>query len=179
MNMVVHPDTVQMAHQYSCAAAKQNRFMEYKKAFWEKGFGAYKASGGRDRSTLSEDNILKFAGDMGFDVAKLKSDANSNECVQRVQEDMTELRKFRVNGTPAFFINGQFIGGRIPKPAFQKIIDEKLKVAEASGVSGAEYYDKVIMGQGVRQFRSKKSAAKGGGQGGGAQGGGHQGHGHP
>ena len=176
MNMVVHPDTVQMAHQYSCAAAKQNRFMEYKKAFWEKGFGAYKASGGRDRGTLGEENILKFAGDMGMDTAKLKADANSQECQQRVAEDMAELRKFRVSGTPAFFINGQFIGGRIPKQAFQKIIEEKLKIAEASGVSGGEYYEKEIMGKGERQFKSKKSGAK---QGGGGGGGGHQGHGHP
>jgi protein-disulfide isomerase len=177
MNMVVHPDTVQMAHQYSCAAAKQKRFMEWKKAFWEKGFGAYKASGGRDRGALGEENILKFSGDMGFDTQKLKSDANSQECVQRVNEDMAELRKFKVNGTPAFFINGQFVGGRIPKQAFQKIIEEKLKIAEASGVSGAEYYEKEIMGKGSRTFRSKKQAK--GGAGGGQQGGGHQGHGHP
>ena len=180
MNMVVHPDTVQMAHQYGCAAAKQNRFMEYKRAFWEKGFGGYKASGGRDPSTLGEDNILKFTGDLGFDTAKLKADANSQECKQRLAEDAAELRKFRVNGTPAFFINGQFIGGRIPKQAFQQIIEEKLKIAEASGVSGAEYYEKEIMGKGLRQFRSKKAGAGGGQQGGGGQGGGgHQGHGHP
>ena len=38
----------------------------------------------------------------------------------------------------------------------QQIIDEKLKVAQASGVSGAEYYDKEIMGKGEKQFRSKK-----------------------
>jgi protein-disulfide isomerase len=160
MNMVVHPDTVQMAHQYSCAAGKQNKFIEYVHAFWEKGFGAYAASGGRDRAALGEDNILKFAGEMGFDTQKLKADANSAACKQRVDEDQNELRKFRVNGTPAFFINGKHIGGGIPKQAFKKIIDEKLEIAEKSGVSGAEYYDKEIMGKGVPQFRSKRDAAK-------------------
>jgi predicted DsbA family dithiol-disulfide isomerase len=159
MNMVVHPDTVQMAHQYSCAAAKQNKFMAWKQAFWDKGFGAYKASAGRDRDALGEGNILKFSGELGLDVNKLKTDANSDECKQRVMADMRELSKFQVRGTPAFFINGQFIGGRIPKQAFEQIINEKLKIAEASGVSGSEYYEKEIMGKGSKQFRSKKDAA--------------------
>jgi protein-disulfide isomerase len=160
MNMVVHPDTVQVAHQYGCAAAKQNKFIDYKHAFWEKGFGAYASSGGKDRASLGEENILKFTGEAGFDTQKLKADANSAACKQRIEEDQTELRKFRVNGTPAFFINGKHIGGGIPKPAFQQIIDEKLKIAEASGVSGSEYYEKEIMGKGVRQFRSKRDAGK-------------------
>jgi protein-disulfide isomerase len=182
MNMVVHPDTVQMAHQYSCAAAKQKKFIEWKKAFWEKGFGAYAASQGRDKAALGEDNILKFSGEMGFDVNKLKADANSSECKQRVDEDQNELRKFRVNGTPAFFINGKHVGGGIPKPAFKQIIDEKLAIAEKSGVPGASYYEKEIRGKGLQQFRSKRDAAKAGG-GGPAQPGpaeeDHTGHGHP
>src|SRR5688572_13435501 len=120
---------------------------------------------------------------MGLDTQKLKTDANSQECVQRVSEDMAELRKFKVNGTPAFFINGQFVGGGIPKPAFQKIIDEKLKVAEASGVTGAEYYEKEIRGKGVHQFRSKRDAKAAGGPGGpggpAPKPGSHDGHNHP
>lgn len=186
MNMVVHPDTVQMAHQYGCAAAKQKKFLEWKTAFWEKGFGAYKASAGRDRAALGEENILKFSGEMGFDTQKLKADANSDECKQRVAADEEELKKFRVSGTPAFFINGTFIGGGIPKQAFQQYIDEKIKIAEASGVPGSEYYQKEIMGKGSKTFRSKRDAArekgnaeKGGAApagGGGAPG--HEGHGH-
>ncbi len=160
MNMVVHPDTVQMAHQYGCAAGKQRKFPEYVAAFWDKGFGQYAASGGKDRGALGEDNILKFAGEAGFDTQKLKADANSNDCKQRVEEDQNELRKFRVNGTPAFFINGKHIGGGIPKPTFKQIIDEKLAIAEQSGVAGAEYYEKEIMGKGVHQFRSKRDSGK-------------------
>jgi protein-disulfide isomerase len=163
MNMVVHPDAVQVAHQYGCAAAKQKKFVDWKHAFWEKGFGGYAASGGKDRSPLGEDNILKFSADLGLDVQKLKADANSEECKQRVAQDQQELNKFRVNGTPGFFINGKFIGGGIPKPQFEAIINEKLKIAEASGVGGGEYYEKEIMGKGSRTFRSKKDAKDSGG----------------
>ncbi len=182
MHMVVHPDTVQVAHQYNCAAGKQKKFIDWKHAFWEKGFGAYAASGGRDKAALGEDNILKFSAELQLDVQKLKADANSAECKQRIDEDQTELKKFRVNGTPAFFINGKHVGGGIPKPAFKQIIDEKLAIAEKSGVPAAQYYEKEIRGKGLQQFRSKRDAAK-------AKGGGaappppaaedHTGHGHP
>ena len=39
-------------------------------------------------------------------------------------------------------------------PNVDVIVDAK------SGVSGAEYYEKEIMGKGVHQFRSKRAAAK-------------------
>ena len=160
MNMVVHPQQVQMAHQYGCAAAKQGKFVEFKHAFWEKGYNAYAAN--RDVSALGPDNIQKFAGEMGLDVAKLKADAESQDCAKRVADDMAELEKFHVNGTPGFFINGKFIGGGIPKPQFKKIIDEKLKIAEASGVPASEYYAKEIYGKGVKEFRSKKQRPESG-----------------
>jgi predicted DsbA family dithiol-disulfide isomerase len=77
------------------------------------------------------------------------------ECEARIQSDMKEMTKFHVNATPTFFINGKHVGGALPKEEFKKIIDEQLKVAESSGVSGAEYYDKVVLATGEKQFRSK------------------------
>jgi protein-disulfide isomerase len=160
MNLVVHPDTAQLPHQYSCAAAKQGKYLAWKDAFWTKGFNVYAQSGGKERAAMGEDNILKLSGEAGLDVQKLKADASSDECKKRVEEDGVELRKFRVSGTPALFINGKFIGGAIPKEAFKQIIDQKLAVVDASKVPAAEYYAKEIMGKGLRQFRSKKEAAQ-------------------
>lgn len=153
-NMVVHPDSVQKAHQASCAAAMQGKFLPFYKAFWEKGFKPYAESRGQDMKGMSEEGFMAWAKELGIDTAKLKADMDG-PCVQFVQADMAELAKFRVSGTPAFFINGQFVGGGIPKEAFKQIIDEKLKEVEASG-AGAEYYDKVLMVKGEKKFRSKK-----------------------
>jgi len=50
---------------------------------------------------------------------------------------MDELEKFKVGATPTFFINGMHVGGALPKQAFKQIIDEKLKVAEASASRAA------------------------------------------
>jgi protein-disulfide isomerase len=160
MNLVVHPDTAQLAHQYSCAAAKQGKYLAWKDAFWEKGFNAYAQSGGKNRAAMGEENILKLSGEAGLDVGKLKTEAVGDDCKKRIADDVTELQKFRVSGTPGLFINGKFIGGAIPKPAFKQIIDEKLALVDASKVPPGEYYAREIMGKGLHQFRSKKDAAQ-------------------
>jgi protein-disulfide isomerase len=153
-NMVVHPPA-KPAHLASCAAAKQGKYKEFKDAFWEKGFTPYATSPNHDPAPLGEANIMVIAKDLGLDTAKLKTDMSSPECEQRIQSDMQELTKFHVNATPTFFINGKQVGGALPKEGFKTIIDEQLKIAEASGVSGADYYNKVVLAKGEKQFRSK------------------------
>jgi protein-disulfide isomerase len=153
-NMVVHPQVATAAHLGSCAASRQGKYPAFKNAFWVKGYDAYSAA--RDPSKLAEDNVIAIAHDIGLDVDKLKADMKSDSCKAQVEADMQELSKFKVNSTPTLFINGQVVPGALPKEQFKQIIDEKLKVAEASGVDGAHYYEKEIMGKGEHQFRSKK-----------------------
>jgi predicted DsbA family dithiol-disulfide isomerase len=152
--MVVHPQVVTNAHHAGCAAAKQGKFAEFKNAFWEKAYGPYSASGGKDSASLGVDNIMAIAKDIGLDTAKLKTDMDGAECKALVESDMAELAKFHVNSTPTFFINGKHINGALQKDAFKQAIDQQLKVAEASGVTSG-YYEKEIMGKGDHQFRSK------------------------
>ncbi len=152
-NLVVHPQQVQRAHLAGCAAGKQGKFTEFYQAFWEKSFAPYTAA--RDGSKLGEEAILAWAPSAGLDVAKLKADMDSQDCNGRLAADAQELSKFQVNSTPTFFINGIHVGGALPKESFKQIIDERLKVAEASGVPAAEYYEKEVVGKGVPQFRSK------------------------
>ncbi len=155
-NMVVHPQVVTKAHQGTCAAAKQGKFLAYTDGVWEKGFNAYAAS--RDPSKLGEDNLVVIAKEAGMDPDKFKADMNSPECATFVQQDMADLAKFKVNSTPAFFINGQYVGGALPAEGFKQIIDQRLQVAAASGVSGAEYYAKEVLGKGEKQFKSAAEA---------------------
>jgi protein-disulfide isomerase len=156
--MVVHPQVVTDAHNAGCAAAKQGKFVEFKNAFWDKAFGPYSAQ--HDPSKLGVDNIMAIAKDLGLDTAKLKADMNGPDCKAHIQADMAELNKFHVGSTPTFFINGKLVVGAVGKENFKQIIDEKLKVAEASGVSGASYYDKEIVEKGLKQFRSKMESGK-------------------
>ena len=145
--MVVHPQVVQKAHQAGCAAGKQGKFNEFRHNWWEIAFKNRKF----DDAAIEE--VAKAA---GIDVAKLKADMDSDECKARVTNDMNELRKFRVNSTPTFFINGTHVGGAIPKEQFKSMIDEKLKEVDKSGVAPGDYYDQVVMAKGEKQFKSAK-----------------------
>lgn len=153
-NMLIHPPA-RTAHLASCGAAKQGKYMAFKDAFWDKGFGPYAASGGKDAAPLGEDNVLTIAKGIGLDADKLKADMHSPECTQRMQDDMSQMQKFHVNSTPTFFINGKVVDGALPKEQFKQIIDEELKKVDGSGVPGAQYYDKVVLAKGEKQFRSK------------------------
>ena len=144
-NMVVHPQ-VMNAHLAGCAAGRQKKFKEFEHAFWEKGFKARK---------MDDANIDVIAKEVGLDMGRFKSDKDSEYCKNLVQGDMAELQKFKVNSTPAFFINGTSVGGALPKENFKQMIDEKLKTADT-----ADYYDRVIMATGDKQFRSKKDPKK-------------------
>ena len=143
--MVVHPQ-VRNAHLAGCAAGRQKKFNEFKAAWWEKGFKARKM----DDATIDE-----IAKGVGLDMARFKADKDSDYCKNLVDNDAAELQKFRDNSTPTFFVNGTHVGGALPKEAFKQMIDEKLKVATA-----ADYYDKVVMATGSKEFKSKKDAAK-------------------
>lgn len=139
-NMVVHPQ-VMNAHLAGCAAGKQGKFQKFKALFWEKGFKARK---------MDDENIEAIAKEAGLNMDKFKTDM-TGDCKAFVQNDMNELQKFKVNSTPTFFVNGTHVGGALPKESFKQMIDEKLKIADGQ----ADYYDKVIMATGVKQFQSK------------------------
>ena len=144
-NMVVHPQ-VMNAHLAGCAAGRQKKFQQFKAAWWEKGFKARK---------MDDANIEEIAKGIGLDMGRFKTDKDSEYCKNLVQNDMQELQKFKVNSTPSFFVNGTHVGGALPKESFKQMIDEKLKTADT-----ADYYDRVIMATGEKQFRSKMDPKK-------------------
>src|SRR5262249_45056652 len=71
-HMVVHPDVAMPAHLASCAAAKQGKYVAFKSAWWKLGWEPYAASSGSDKSSMSEDNILKIAASVGLDMTRFK-----------------------------------------------------------------------------------------------------------
>lgn len=154
--MVVHPQVVMKAHQAGCAASKQGKFNEFKHDWWDKAYLPYQQA--RDPSKLGEESILKIAQDLHLNIDQFKKDMDSDECKSRVQQDMAELAKFRVNSTPSFFVNGTHVDGALGKEQFKQMIDDKLKQVETSGVPCDQYYEKKIMGEGEKQFKSAKKA---------------------
>lgn len=150
-NLVVHPQIVSRAHLAGCAAAKQGKFLDFYRAWWEKAYKPYQDS--RDQSKMSEENMMGWVSSIGLDATKLKADMDGADCKALMDNDANELRKFRVGSTPSFFINGHYVAGAMDASSFKQLIDRELQIAESSG-AGADFYDKVIMAKGEKAFRA-------------------------
>lgn len=157
-NFVVHPQVAQGAHLASCAAAKQGKYVEFKDKFWSGAFGKYSATRGQDASGYTDEALVALAGELKLDKKKFAEDMKGPECKALVDADMAELSKFGVQGTPAMFVNGKMLPGAVPKEQLKALIDEELKIAEASGVPADQYYQKEIFEKGEKKFKSRGKA---------------------
>jgi protein-disulfide isomerase len=148
---VVHPQVATLPAQATCAAHKQGKFKEIDELLWEKIFKARK---------FEEAAILELAKDVpGMDAGKYATDVKSKECEAWVQKHMQNLSAFGVGATPGFFINGRFLSGAQPFPAFKTVIDEELKKAEervAQGTSKDAYYRTWVVEKGLKRLEAPK-----------------------
>ncbi len=79
-----------------------------------------------DQQNLSEETFVKYAKELGLNGEQFKKDLASPEVRAKVDADAREANTLGVNGTPGFFINGRFLSGAQPFPAFKQIIDEEI-----------------------------------------------------
>lgn len=103
-----------------------------------------------NQGTLDNANIETYAKEAGLDMNKFKKCRDENKFKARIEGDQSLATKLGARGTPAFFINGRFLSGAQPFPAFKAIIDEELKKAKDSGINKKEYYAKVVEEKGEK-----------------------------
>jgi protein-disulfide isomerase len=99
----------------SLAAHRQGKFWEMHEKLFE------------NQRALGEEDLIKYAGELGLNVDKFKKDLKDPELAAWVDQDMAEGSKVGVRGTPATFVNGRLISGAQPYPAFKTVVDEELK----------------------------------------------------
>lgn len=109
----MHNRALPAAEAAQCAN-EQGKFWEYHDAV----FGNQKA--------LADEDLKKYATDIGLDMEKFNSCYSSGKFRADVQTDMADGQSFGVTGTPAFFVNGRFLNGAQPFDAFKAIIDDEL-----------------------------------------------------
>ncbi|MCP3062617.1 thioredoxin domain-containing protein [Myxococcus sp. K38C18041901] len=117
------------------AAAEQGRFWEYHDVL----FANLRAQ--------KEEDLERYAKELGLDVERWKKDRLDPKLAERVRRDETLALQVGATGTPAFFVNGRFINGAQPVEVFTGVIDEELAKAEAlvkGGVPRAEVYARTI-----------------------------------
>ncbi len=124
-----------LAHQAAEAAKLQGKFVEY----YDKLFANQKA--------LDRDSLIGYAKELGLDEAKFVADMDSEAVIKAVEADAAMGSKAGVNGTPHFLLNGRILSGAQPLPAFQKALDEEVKIAEdmiKKGVAADKLYEEIV-----------------------------------
>jgi protein-disulfide isomerase len=101
---------------------------------------------------LSPENYEKWAGEVGVDAGRWKKCFADNKYKARIEEDQKVSMQLGARGTPAFFVNGRFLSGAQPQPAFEALIDEEMKKAKASGISARDYYQKAVVEKGEKSM---------------------------
>ncbi len=108
-----------LAHAAAYSAGHQGKFWEmHDKIFANQGAG------------LTEENYLKYAGELGLNVSKFTKDMKDPNISKEWADDMAEGDRHGVRSTPTFFINGKMVRGAKPLEAFTTVIDAALKTAE-------------------------------------------------
>lgn len=84
----------------------------------------------KNQDKLDNENLKKYAKQVGADEKKFDECFNAKKFAAAVQEDEEYGNKIGVKSTPTFFINGQMISGAVPIENFSEIIDEELANAK-------------------------------------------------
>jgi protein-disulfide isomerase len=93
-----HPHA-EHAAEASEAAAAQGRFWEMHDKLFE------------NRSALEDDDLIRYAGDLGVDVERFATDLREGRYAPRVREDLESAMRMGLTGTPSFFIDDERYGG--------------------------------------------------------------------
>ncbi|HEU4412676.1 MAG TPA: thioredoxin domain-containing protein [Polyangiaceae bacterium] len=89
--------------------------------FHDRLFDEQQAEGGLERPALE-----RYAAELGADLAKFRQALDERTHKAAVEADSKLADDADLGGTPAFVINGYFLGGAQPLPKFKKLIDRAL-----------------------------------------------------
>lgn len=123
----------------SQCAADQDKFWQYSNQLF-----LVQAKAGqveKEKSNVgrfSEDNLKKFAGDLGLDQAKFDQCFDSREHLDMVTDQQREANQLGITGTPGFVVNGSPLGAGTPNgiDAWKQIV-QNVKDAIATATASA------------------------------------------
>jgi protein-disulfide isomerase len=117
------------------AAGEQGRF-------WDMHDRLFANQQNLDRATYE-----KYATELKLDLPRFKAALDGEKHKDEIVADQAQAAKMGAGGTPAFFINGVFLSGAQPFPAFKAVIDAELTKAQAlvaKGTPKAKVYDAIM-----------------------------------
>ena len=97
-----------------------------------------------NQQALDRPSLDKYAQEIGLNMGKYKAAMDQHLYKQQIDDDSKTGTANGASGTPAFFINGQFLSGAQPFESFKKVIDAEMQKADAlvkKGTSLEKIYD--------------------------------------
>jgi protein-disulfide isomerase len=154
--LIIHGPPAVLPGMAACAANKQGKFKEMKAAVWA---ALWKIDSGKPQRVadkLSMDDLDKLAAATGVDLGKLKQDMTGSDCRAWIEQSTETMKPLGATATPAFFINGRFVGGAESFDKFDALIQEELAKANtkiSGGIAQADYYKKEILAKGLTKVK--------------------------
>ncbi len=110
-------------------AGEQDKFWQYHdylyKYLWDNYYS--KNRNGENVGAFSKSELKKFANTLGLNTTAFNFCLDSGKYEAAVKESTEQGRGFGVDGTPAFFIEGELVTGALPYSQFKAALDEALK----------------------------------------------------
>jgi protein-disulfide isomerase len=79
-----------------------------------------------NQSSLSREKIVAIADSLGLDRAKLAACFDAPDTVAEIEHDLEDGRRYGVESTPSFFVNGRMLAGSQTFERLSSTIDEEL-----------------------------------------------------
>jgi protein-disulfide isomerase len=81
----------------------------------------------QNQNALNVTDLKNYAWQIGLNPTQFDSCLDSGKYAEKIEEDIADGVLYGVRGTPAFFINGEFVSGAQDYEVFQSIIEDKLQ----------------------------------------------------
>ena len=85
----------------------------------------------RSDEFLDSNFIFTLAEELGYETEAFNQCVNEARYYQEVQTDFNSAQELGLNGTPGFYIDGEFVSGAQPFETFARLLDQALARAEA------------------------------------------------
>jgi protein-disulfide isomerase len=108
-----HPNA-KLAAEASLAAHAQGKFWEFHEKLFE------------NHRELERDSLVKYAKEVGLDVARFEKELDDSKHEARVDADMKLAEEVGVSGTPTMLVNARRVGNPTDVDAVSKMIEEEL-----------------------------------------------------
>lgn len=102
------------------AAGKQNKF-------WEMSDKLFQNQSRWADNPDAEDMFIGYAGELGLDLNKYKSDLDSKELKNKIEDSYQKATAIRLNYTPSIFLNGNLIKNPASYDEFKAIIESAIE----------------------------------------------------